>query len=116
MNGALNENDSLFGQITNVEELRMANGLFNNSLLLNFFANQSGLDTIVTRGSEACRTITLPPWVSMIEWNGSTGTTVSARAGAETASERTGATRAARRGTGNRLGECEWRMEASIGE
>ncbi|MFO1160135.1 MAG: hypothetical protein U1E60_14935 [Reyranellaceae bacterium] len=48
--GALNENDSLFGQITNVEILTMAVGKFNNSLLMNFFANGSGLDTINTTG------------------------------------------------------------------
>ncbi|MFO1157548.1 MAG: hypothetical protein U1E60_01775 [Reyranellaceae bacterium] len=40
--GALNENDSLFGQITNVEILTMAAGKFNNSLLMNFFANNRG--------------------------------------------------------------------------
>jgi len=50
IDGALNENDSLFGQVTSVEELRLADGKFDNSLLLNFFANQSGLDTIFTTG------------------------------------------------------------------
>jgi len=48
--GAINENDSLFGQITNTEEFRFALGNFDNSLLLNFFANGSGLQTIVTAG------------------------------------------------------------------
>ncbi|MGE0577250.1 DUF4214 domain-containing protein [Reyranella sp.] len=50
VDGALNENDSLFGQVTSVEELQLAVGKFDNSLLLNFFANQSGLDTIFTTG------------------------------------------------------------------
>ncbi|MFO1159538.1 MAG: DUF4214 domain-containing protein [Reyranellaceae bacterium] len=52
VDGALNQNDSLFGQITNVEILAVAGG-FNNSLLLNFFANQSGLDTISTNGDSS---------------------------------------------------------------
>jgi hypothetical protein len=62
--GALNENDSLWGQITHVEILKFAGGgdvglpqTFNNSLLLNFFANQSGLDTIQTAGAGASNVI-----------------------------------------------------------
>jgi hypothetical protein len=50
VDGALNENDSVFGQVTSVEELRLADGKFNNSLLLNFFADTSGLNTIITAG------------------------------------------------------------------
>jgi len=55
--GAINENDSLFGQITNTERFMFAVGDFNNSLLLNFFANQSGLEVIVTRGGGSSNVI-----------------------------------------------------------
>lgn len=37
--GAINENNSLWGQITNLECFRFALGTFNNSLMLNFFVN-----------------------------------------------------------------------------
>ena len=47
--GAVNENDSLFGHVTSVENFTVAAG-FNNSLLLNFFANASGLTDIFTSG------------------------------------------------------------------
>ena len=56
-NGAINENDSLWGQITNTEIFMFAFGTWNNSLLLNFFANGSGLDTIVTRGNGSSNVI-----------------------------------------------------------